>query len=107
MTTEAKTTEAELEEIGTPEQNARWDAVIEEMMEAGFWPIWWSVNDVKDSRPDLSTEQAKAVLKEAMSHYQMDVGFCWDDLHAAADMLFPNPEEADDTDSSPSPSRGT
>ena len=52
--------------------------------------ITWHILDVKDVRPDLTDEQALAVL-HAVENDHPDIGITFDILHEKAEELFPLP----------------
>ena len=51
--------------------------------------IVWGTEDVRSVRPDLTDEQAWAVLKAVERGHDANIGICWDVLQASADSLFP------------------
>lgn len=55
--------------------------------------IIWCVDDVRWLRPDLDEDQAWQVLERARIHHDASVGINWETLSAAADCLYPEPEE--------------
>lgn len=50
--------------------------------------IIWSIEDVKDRRPDLSDDQAWQVLQSCQRQHDCNFGLTWETLDSAADMLF-------------------
>jgi hypothetical protein len=50
--------------------------------------IVWHIDDVLGVRPDLSSEQAFEVLKQAKRHHDANVGINWEVLSATAEVLF-------------------
>lgn len=56
----------------------------------------WSVDDVKERRPDLSTRQCQEVLKRCDDKHDASIGMNWDVIDVWADDLFPAPEDIDD-----------
>jgi hypothetical protein len=57
--------------------------------------IGWSVEDVRDLRPDLSDGQSREVLRFVEDRHNASVGITWDVIEEAADELFPPPELAE------------
>ncbi|TWT36621.1 hypothetical protein KOR34_15270 [Posidoniimonas corsicana] len=55
--------------------------------------IIWSVIEVRRVRPDLNDEQAWQVLERARLHHNASVGVNWETLSAAAEALYPEPED--------------
>lgn len=51
--------------------------------------IIWSIEDVKSIRPDLSNEQALAVLHKAKDNHDAKIGINWTALEIWADLEFP------------------
>lgn len=51
--------------------------------------IVWSIDDVKDVRPDLDDEQAMEVLGFVKDKHDATIGITWDTLEYAADHLYP------------------
>lgn len=51
--------------------------------------IIWSTEDVLGVRPDLTEEQADAVLDALEGNHDASVGINWDAIEAAADDMFP------------------
>ena len=51
--------------------------------------IIWSIDDVKQERPDLSDEKAMEVLRNVEHHHDAEYGICWETLRTTADLLFP------------------
>ncbi len=59
--------------------------------------VLWSVNDVVELRPDLTTRQAFEVLQHAKRMHDVRFGINWDTLDFAAEQLFgeaPEPAES-------------
>jgi len=50
--------------------------------------IIWSIKDVLEVRPDLSDDQAEAVLVEAAEHHSPDVGINYSVLESIAEALY-------------------
>lgn len=50
--------------------------------------IIWRVEDVQAVRPDLTDEQAMAVLLNVKKNHDANDGVTWETLEAAADFLF-------------------
>ena len=50
----------------------------------------WSVEDVKQERPDLDDDQCWAVLLEVEERLDSSLGITWDSIRWAANDLFPN-----------------
>lgn len=57
--------------------------------------VEWCVEDVQSIRPDLTDEQAGAVLQAADRCHNAEVGINWDVLRFHADDLFPEEEDID------------
>ena len=51
--------------------------------------IVWSIDDVKDVRPDLDDEQAMEVLEFVKDKHDATIGITWDTLEYAADHIYP------------------
>lgn len=51
--------------------------------------IKWNVEDVLEVRPDLTEEQAFAVLRSVESNHDANIGINWDVLTCVAAELFP------------------
>lgn len=51
----------------------------------------WCIDDVQEVRPDLSDDQAAAVLALADKRHDANEGINWDVLRIHADTLFPEP----------------
>lgn len=60
--------------------------------------VKWCVEDVQSIRPDLTDEQAGAVLQAADRCHNAEVGINWDVLRFHADDLFPEDEQVDEQD---------
>jgi hypothetical protein len=76
-------------------------AISEQLAAQGYVAILWHIDDVKQERPDLTDEQAMAVLRKAEQEYNADIGLNWDSLHLHADHLFPPPLKPGDADEPP------
>ena len=50
--------------------------------------IIWSMDDVKERRPDLKDDECWAVLQEVEREHEADCGITWDSLAVTADKLF-------------------
>lgn len=48
----------------------------------------WSIEDVQGLRPDLSDEQAWAVLQDVRRHHDAELGVNWLTLETVAEILF-------------------
>jgi hypothetical protein len=56
----------------------------------------WSIDDVKEVRPDLTDEQAYAVLRYAINeNFDSDIGVNWDELRSAANFLYGEMKETE------------
>ena len=62
------------------------------LAEHGLIADIWSVGDVSDVRPDLTRDQAMAVLQQVIRRHDANNGINWDVLSDAADSLFPDEE---------------
>jgi len=51
--------------------------------------IIWAVDDVNDSRPELTDEQKMHVLEEVLDNHNAEWGVSWDTLSTTADLLYP------------------
>jgi hypothetical protein len=56
--------------------------------------LTWITDDVLSVRPDLSREQARAVLRYVLDHLDANYGVTWDTLEIAADALYGRGEPA-------------
>jgi hypothetical protein len=59
--------------------------------------VTWSVEDVREIRPDLTTEQAEQVLQAAQRQHDATIGINWDVLEGHADRLFGSAPATDET----------
>ena len=67
---------------------------VEAWLEArGYIAYLWSIEDVKELRPDLTDEECMAVLKKCQFNSDADIGMNWDILRSQADELFPEEEQ--------------
>lgn len=57
--------------------------------------VIWDIEDVLDIRPDLTRDQAWAVLESANSNHDANHGISWDTLEAAAIKLFGDAFDSD------------
>lgn len=55
----------------------------------------WSVEDVQSVRPDLTDEQAFAVLERCEYCLDGEIGMNWYAIQAAADDLYPQPKDGE------------
>jgi hypothetical protein len=55
--------------------------------------IRWQVDDVLEERPDLTKEQAEAVLRYLDRHHDCTIGINWDVIRDVAEQLFPEETE--------------
>lgn len=53
----------------------------------------WSIEDVKQERPDLTDEQCMEVLEQCEHKHDAEIGINWDVIRTHADDLFPAPRE--------------
>jgi len=60
------------------------------LAKVGRIAVIWSIEDIKDIRPDLSDEQAWDVLEEVERKHDAEYGINWDTLEDFADQMFPN-----------------
>ncbi len=68
---------------------------IEKDLEAlGFIGVFWHIDDVKEVRPDLTDDQCWQVLERVGSKHDCTVGIDWEVIRIAADLLYPEPDEA-------------
>lgn len=51
--------------------------------------IIWHLQDVISIRPDLTLEQAAAVLQSVLENHDATIGVNWDVLERCAESLFP------------------
>lgn len=51
--------------------------------------ITWHIDDVREIRPELTTEQLRRVLHHAKETHDASFGINWDVLEAAAHACFP------------------
>jgi len=51
----------------------------------------WTIDDVHETRPDLTDDQAWNVLKACDRDLDSEQGICWETIEAAADKLFDAP----------------
>jgi hypothetical protein len=58
--------------------------------------VIWDVEDVLESRPDLTREQAWEVLQTAKQNHDAQLGINWSTLHSTAFDLFGNAPGNDD-----------
>jgi hypothetical protein len=56
----------------------------------------WYTSDVQEVRPDLSDDQAWAVLQEIKRTHDATIGINWDVINCTADNLFPLLENEDE-----------
>jgi hypothetical protein len=59
----------------------------------GYLADIWSIEDVREIRPDLDETQCRAVLDECRRSFNAETGINWDVLRDCAEALFPEPEE--------------
>jgi len=50
--------------------------------------VIWSIEDVQEVRPDLTDDQAWAVLQTVERRHDANIGVSWDVLQCQADLLF-------------------
>ena len=60
--------------------------------DCGHLWVLWPAEFVRCLRPDLTDEQCREVLRTVEDHYDPDIGINWDVIGAAADILYPEPE---------------
>ena len=53
----------------------------------------WSIEDVRERRPDLSDDQAWEVLQEVRDQFDATLGITWETLECAAEERFPAPDD--------------
>jgi hypothetical protein len=58
----------------------------------------WYESDVQSVRPDLTSDQAWAVLRGVKDTHDAEIGINWDVIRFVADTLYPEPEDAGDDD---------
>lgn len=51
--------------------------------------IVWSIDDVLSVRPELSADDAWAVLQDCKRNHDATIGISWDVIGCVADELFP------------------
>ena len=51
-------------------------------------PVLWTVDDIREERPDLTARQAWEVFKLAASEQDARIGVTWNLLMYAADALY-------------------
>jgi hypothetical protein len=56
--------------------------------------VIWGSEDILAVRPDLTDDQAWAVLKECDRRHDCTEGFTWDFIEIIADDLFPRPDDS-------------
>lgn len=56
----------------------------------------WDISDVQERRPDLTDDQALMVLGHVDRAHDACVGVNWEVLEAAAESLYPEPDQGDD-----------
>ncbi len=56
--------------------------------------LFWHIEDVQDRRPDLTDEQASAVLQHLKRKHDANIGINWEVIDIVADILFPEIETA-------------
>lgn len=56
--------------------------------------IYWHIKDIQNVRSDLSTEQACIVLQHLKKNHDASIGINWDVIDYAADILFPETQQA-------------
>jgi hypothetical protein len=76
-------------------------AISEQLAAQGYIGILWHIDDVTQERPDLTDEQAMAVLRKAEEEYDPYIGLDSDLLHLHADHLYPPPIKPEDADEPP------
>lgn len=54
--------------------------------------IVWTIDDIKDRRPDLTDEQAALILTQMQKHHDATIGINWDVIDCYAEALFPEEE---------------
>ena len=57
--------------------------------------IIWSAEDVQEIRPDLTLDQAWAVLQIVKKRHDCTIGVSWEVIEFAAQRLFVQPDEFD------------
>jgi hypothetical protein len=58
--------------------------------------IIWSIDDVREVRPDLNDDQAWEVLRRFGSKYDCEAGMTWLGLELTANDMFPEPDETNE-----------
>lgn len=56
--------------------------------------IYWHIEDIQERRPDLTDEQASAVLQRLKKNHDANIGINWEVIDIVADILFPEIETA-------------
>jgi hypothetical protein len=63
--------------------------IVEADESLGIISIKWSIDDVKEVRPDLTDDECLDVLTRVHDKHDANVGVNWDIIKLTADILFP------------------
>lgn len=55
--------------------------------------IIWSIEDVKEQRPDLTDAQAWEVLQSCRQNHDCNYGLTWEHIDSTAEQLVPSPDD--------------
>lgn len=69
------------------------DLIREQLAKQRQIAVLWSVDDVLELRPDLSTDQAWKVLQQAEEHHDAEIGIHWNLLTQIAEGLYGDASE--------------
>jgi predicted P-loop ATPase len=69
------------------------DAILAERRQIA---IIWSIEDVKEKRPDLDEDQCWEVLKRCEKVHNYNYGFTWHLIESVAEFLFGDAPERED-----------
>jgi hypothetical protein len=69
---------------------------VAQLLDSDWLTEWWHIDDIKGVRPDLSDEDARAVLRvidRLVYRRDASIGVNWDFIETVADSLFPKPND--------------
>ena len=76
------------------EQNETATIRLRQLLQAqGCIAVIWSIDDVKQERPDLTDEQCMEVLQQCERQHDASIGINWEVICIHADNLFPEQGE--------------
>ena len=62
--------------------------LLEKMVSKDWLSEWWYIDDVKDSVPNITDQQARDVLESLGRYHDANLGINWEVIQSTADQLF-------------------